>query len=41
MTTADELGIPAVDLNGDNLDDIFLFTDRGIAGVAGTLFMSR
>ena len=36
-----EQSISAVDLNGDNIDDIFLFTDRDENNVAGTLFMSR
>ncbi len=39
--TSVEQSISAVDLNGDNLDDIFLFTDRDDNNVAGTLFMSR
>ena len=39
--TSVEQSISAVDLNGDNIDDIFLFTDRDDKSVAGTLFMSR
>lgn len=39
--TSVEQGISAVDLNGDNLDDIFLFTDRDETSVSGTLFLSR
>jgi hypothetical protein len=38
---AGEQSIAAVDLNGDHLDDIFLFTDRGDTSVSGTLFLSR
>lgn len=38
---SDEQSISAVDLNGDNMDDIFLFTDRDDTSVAGTLFLSR
>lgn len=39
--TAVEQDIAAVDLNGDNRDDIFLLTDRDETSVAGTLFLSR
>ena len=38
---AEEQSIAAVDLNGDNLDDIFLFTNRDDTSVSGTLFLSR
>ncbi|MBN1906917.1 MAG: VCBS repeat-containing protein [Deltaproteobacteria bacterium] len=40
-TKAAEQGISAVDLNGDSLDDIFLFTDRDDNNISGTLFLSR
>lgn len=40
-TKADDQSISAVDLNGDNRDDIFLFTDRDDEKVFGTLFLSQ
>ena len=39
--TSVEQSISAVDLNGDSIDDIFLFTDRDDTNVTGTLFLSR
>ena len=39
--SSDKQSISSADLNNDNRDDIFLFTDRDDKSVAGTLFMSR
>lgn len=39
--TANEQSISAVDMNGDDRDDIFLFTNRDDSSVSGALFLSR